>query len=105
MVKVILEAAENGIIKKIIDDNHGGSNEQVTSTTVHEFNESNLENVSEFLYDICEDLNIYTGSKFGDKNLEINIDWGMGYDPSNEEINKKISKLKAEIELLKSCKK
>ena len=36
MVKIVLEPARNGVIKKVINDNHGGGKEQWTSTDVFE---------------------------------------------------------------------
>ena len=36
MVKIVLEPAGNGVIKRVIDDNHGGGREQWTSTEVYE---------------------------------------------------------------------
>lgn len=105
MVKVILEPAENGIIKRIVDDNYGGSKEQVSSTNVYELDGENIENTIEFLYELCEDLGIYTGSKFSKRNLDMLISWGSHYEPSDDEIDKKIQEFQAEIELLKVCKK
>jgi hypothetical protein len=32
MIKIVLEPARNGVIKKVIDDNHGGGREHFTST-------------------------------------------------------------------------
>jgi len=40
MVKIVLEAARNGVIKKVIDDNHGGGKEHFTSTDVYEKKEN-----------------------------------------------------------------
>ena len=36
MIKIVLEPARNGVIKKVIDDNHGGGREHFTSTDVYE---------------------------------------------------------------------
>lgn len=105
MVKITLEPAENGIIKRIFDDNYGGSSEKVSSTNVYELDGENIESTIEFLYELCEDMGIYTGSKFSKRNLDMSISWGSHYEPSNEEIDQKIGELTAEIELLKACKK
>ena len=40
MIKIVLEPARNGVIKKVIDDNHGGGKEHFTSTDVYESNEN-----------------------------------------------------------------
>lgn len=105
MVKITLEPAENGIIKRIFDDNYGGSKEQVSSTSVYELDGENLESTIEFLSELCEDVGIYTGSKFSKRNLDMSISWGSHYEPSDIEIDKRIQALSAEIELLKACKK
>ena len=34
MIKIVLEPARNGVIKRVINDNHGGGKEQWTSTDV-----------------------------------------------------------------------
>ena len=39
MIKIVLESARNGVIKKVIDDNHGGGREHFTSTDVYESND------------------------------------------------------------------
>ena len=105
MVKITLEPAENGVIKRISDDNYGGSSEQVSSTSVYELDGENIEGTIEFLFELCEDLGIYTGSKFSKRNLDMSISWGSHHEPSDVEIDKKIKELSAEIELLKACKK
>lgn len=104
MVKINLEPAENGLIKRILDDNHGGSNERLSTTTVYELDGENIENTIMFLYELCEDLGLYTGSKFSKRNLEMSVSWGSHYTPTSEELEKKIRELSAEIELLKACK-
>ena len=59
MVRIILEPAKNGIIKKTVDDNHGGSKEQWMSTDVYEENENNrIGYIMNFFFDLCEDLGI-----------------------------------------------
>lgn len=105
MVKITLEPAENGVIKRIFDDNYGGSKEHVSSTSVYELDGENIEGTIEFLSELCEDLGIYTGSKFSKRNLDMSISWGSHYEPTDTEIDKKIKELSAEIELLKACKK
>ena len=49
MVKIILEPAKNGVIKRVVDDNHGGGKEQWTSTEVYEeTDESKLNYIMKF---------------------------------------------------------
>jgi hypothetical protein len=106
MVKIILEPARNGVIKKVIDDNHGGGKEKYQSVDVYENNDPDLpyDYVTRFFYELCEDLNLTTGSKFDEKVLKLDVIWGSHYEPNENDIDKKISKLKAEIELLEQWK-
>jgi hypothetical protein len=104
MVKIILEPAKNGIIKRTIDDNHGGAKEQWTSTDVYEESNSNkLEYVMKFFFDLCEDLGIDLGSKFDKEVITIRKEWGSHYEATNEELKLKIKELEAQLQLLKEC--
>lgn len=104
MVKIVLEPAKNGIIKKIIDTNYSGSKETWSSLEVYEeTSENNIGYVMKFFYDICEDLGINIGNKFSKEVIVINKVWGSHYEPTNEEIEAKIRSLESEINLLKEC--
>ena len=106
MVKIILEPAKNGLIKRTIDDNHGGSKEQWTSTDVYEESDDDkLEYVMKFFFDICEDLGVDLGSKFDKEIITIRKEWGSHYEPSDETLDLKIKELEAELQLLKEWKK
>jgi hypothetical protein len=106
MVKIILEPAKNGLIKRIIDDNHGGGKEQWTSTDVYEEHENdNLEYVMKFFFDICEDLGVKLGSKFDKEIITIKKEWGSHYEPSDEVLLSKIKEVEAQLQLLKEWKK
>lgn len=104
MVKIILEPAKNGIIKKIVDDNHGGSSEVWGSVEVYEKTETdNLNYAMRFFFDICEDLGIHLGGKFEKDVITITKTWGSHYTPTNDDINQKIKELEAQIHLLQEC--
>ena len=67
MIKIVLEPARNGVIKRVIDDNHGGGREQWTSTDVFESNEDSrnkYEYIMRFFFELCEDLGLECGNKF-----------------------------------------
>lgn len=107
MKQIILKPARNGVIKEIIDDNHGGSNSSLTFTDVYEMDEetpNSRENIARFLYELCEDLGLNTGNKFSSSVMSIGFDWGSHYEPSTEDLDLRIKQLRQEIEVLKSIK-
>lgn len=106
MVKIILEPAKNGIIKKTIDDNHGGSKEQWTSVDVYEETSNDkLDYVMKFFFDLCEDLCVDLGSKFDKEVITIRKEWGSHFEPSSEDLELKIKETEAQLQLLKKCRK
>tara|TARA_B100001093_G_scaffold334941_1_gene319800 strand:+ start:30 stop:362 length:333 start_codon:yes stop_codon:yes gene_type:complete len=108
MIKIVLEPARNGVIKKVIDDNHGGGREHFTSTDVYESNENDKNQysyVKRFFFDLCDDLGLEIGSKFDKTVLDINTQWGTHYEPTGEDIEFKIKRLKSEIKELEEWKK
>jgi len=108
MVKIVLESARNGVIKKVIDDNYGGGNEHFTSTDVYESLEDAKSNektyIKRFFFDLCDDLGLEIGSKFDKAVLDINIVWGSHYEPTVKDIEVKIKRLKIELEELEEWK-
>ena len=78
MINIILEPARNGVIKKVVDDNHGGGREHFTSTDVyetHEIDKSKYSYIKRFFFDLCDDLGLEVGSKFDKDVLDINAQW------------------------------
>ena len=108
MVKIVLEPARNGVIKKVINDNHGGGKEQWTSTDVFEATDDSpnkYEYIMRFFFDLCDDLGLEVGNKFDQKVIKMNIEWGSHYEPTAKDVENKIKELQAEIDLLKEWKK
>jgi len=103
MIKIVLEIASNGVIKTIKDDNLNGAGEEMNITSVHEFDDNNLEKAVLFLYELAEDLGISTGNKYEKEVISITTQWGHKYEPSIEEISKKIETLEEEVTLWKSA--
>jgi hypothetical protein len=105
MIKIILEPARNGVIKKVIDDNHGGGREHFASTDVYESTEGDkFTYIKRFFFDLCDDLGLEVGSKFDPQVLDINTNWGTHYEPTIKDIDKKIKRLKSELEELEEWK-
>lgn len=104
MVKIILEPARNGVIKKVLDDNHGGGKENYQSIDVYEDPDNvkpNYAYIKKFFYELCEDLNIKTGNKFDECVIKIDTVWGSHYEPSQEDVQKRIDDLQTQIDMLK----
>ena len=70
-----------------------------------ESSETYYDRVSELLFDVARDLCLYTGSEVGPIKMDIITDWGLGYIPSEEEIDLRIKELKEEIKELQVFKK
>ena len=107
MIKIVLEPARNGVIKRVISDNHGGGKEQWTSTDVFESNEDHrnkFEYIMRFFYELADDLSLECGNKFEKQVLTIGTEWGTHYEPNKKEIESKIKELQAEIDLLSEWK-
>jgi hypothetical protein len=107
MIKIVLEPARNGVIKKVIDDNHGGGREHFTSTDVYESSENDKNQysyVKRFFFDLCDDLGLEVGSKFDKTVLDINTQWGTHYEPTVKDIEFKIKRLKSELKELEEWK-
>jgi|688.fasta_scaffold2252478_1 hypothetical protein len=106
MVKVLLEIASNGVIKTVVDDNINGAGDRYERKTVYDFEkDSNFKNRIQFLFELCEELDIETGNKFDKINLEMKTDWGTSYMPTEGEIDNKIKELNSDLKYLKSLKK
>lgn len=107
MTEIVLEPASNGVVKKIVNSNYGGSEDIFETTYVYELDDkkNRFEYIKKFIFELCEDLTIDTGNKFDREVLSIDTTWGNSYNPSNEEISKRISELEAEINLLKEWQK
>jgi hypothetical protein len=104
MVKIVLESARNGVIKKVIDDNYGGGKEHFTSTDVYESEEGKNTYIKRFFFDLCDDLGLELGSKFDKTVLDINTNWGSHYEPTSKDIESKIKRLKLELKELEEWK-
>lgn len=104
MIKITLKPAKNGVIKEVIDNNHGGAGVDFSSVELYESTKKDKDYIKRFFYDICEDLNLHIGGKWDKEVLSINSSWGSHYKPTKDEIADKIKNLKAEINLLKEWK-
>jgi len=105
MVSITIELADNGIIKKITDDNHGGVKKLHQIVQVYEKqNSDKFEHTIKFLSDISEDLGLDCGNAFDKNVLKFKTDWGENFKPSLDDIDYRMKQLKREIEILKEWK-
>lgn len=108
MIRITLEPARNGVIKRVIDDNYGGAKQAVSTTDVYEQSSDDGDQFSyimRFFYDLCEDLGLSLGNKFECETLNFNKEWGSHYEPTEAEVDRKMKELKAELDILREWKK
>ena len=102
MLRIILEQADNGVIKTVLDDNINGAGEEYESKIVYDFdNNSNFSVTKKFLYELTEDLDVDTGNKFDKDTLTMEVNWGSSFQPSLDDIKNKIKSHEIEIAYLK----
>lgn len=74
MTNINLEIADNGVIKRLEDDNINGAGEIFTSKLLYLFEgDFNFEKRLKFLNDICLDVGLEKGSELDPKRLEIKV--------------------------------
>jgi hypothetical protein len=106
MIKIILEPADNGVIKRIEDDNINGAGETATYSLVYELDkDESFSRAIDFLYEIVEDLGINKGNEFTDKVITIGVNWGTEYTPTPKDIKEKIEVLEYELSVLREMEK
>jgi len=103
MVSISLELADNGVIKTIKDDNYNGAGELYEGKRVFEIDvDPTHEKKLEFIYSLCRDLGLDLGNDFSNNVLKFDIGWGNDYNPTVDELEKKVNLMKAEMKLLTS---
>ena len=108
MIKITLEPARNGVIKRVTDDNYGGAKQAVSTTDVYEQLDDEGDQFSyimRFFYELCEDLGLSLGNKFERETLNFSKEWGSHYEPTEAEIDSRIKELRAELDILRAWKK
>ena len=74
MITVVLDIADNGVVKIIEDDNYNGNGEINVTKTLYVFDEDpDYENKIKFLKDLCLDIGLSIGNKDDQKRLNINL--------------------------------
>ena len=104
MTKITLEPADNGIIKRIEDDNINGAGETAVYSVVYEIDEDQEKEFGgtiKFISELLDDLGLNTGSKYDKTNLKFETDWGDSYEPKKEELEEKKKQLELDLKLIK----
>jgi hypothetical protein len=98
MVSIQIEPADNGLVKFLIDDNVNGGGEEFTSRYVYDFDGYlGRQQQVKFLNDLILDLGLSTGTDMDRDKLEVGIQWGKGYTPTETEIKARVSQLQKEL--------
>ena len=101
MISISIEPADNGVVKFLIDDNVNGGGEEYTSRVVYDFDGYlGRQQQVKFLNDLILYLGLSTGSDIDRDKLEIKLDWGTKYNPTESEIKSRVSHLQKEIKRL-----
>lgn len=102
-MKVILNKADNGLIKVVVDENMNGAGERFESKEVYDFSEDDYHQEKiKFFYKLAEDLGINIGNAYEHNNLTMDVDWGLSYQPSIEELKFKMDYHKNMMNVYKS---
>ena len=101
-MQITLKPASNGLIKNIYEPSINGAGNEYENEVVYNFQNSiSDEEKINFINDIITDLGIETGSSTDSNKLKIYFDWGDDYNPSKDEIEKRIKKLEEEKKRLR----
>lgn len=74
MITILLDIADNGVVKVIEDDNYNGNSEVNVTKTLYVFDgDPDYENRIKFLKDLCLDIGLSTGNINDQKRLNINL--------------------------------
>lgn len=92
MQKILLEIADNGIIKTVTDDNINAAGEIFESKVVYDLENGDIVSTKlNMLYELSEDMGMELGNSKQPDQIKIIADWGDSYVPQIED--------KAELQL------
>ena len=98
MISVLIDIADNGIVKILEDDNVNGAGETFISKKIYVFEDDpDFKNRIKFLKDLCLDINLELGNDLDEKKLNFGVGHGSKFKPVLT-----IPKLKTKIKALES---
>ena len=72
MVTIVLDIADNGVVKVLEDDNINGAGESFISKTIYDFgDDGDFKNRIKFLKELCLDIGLQTGNDIDKKRLNM----------------------------------
>lgn len=98
-MKIILESADNGYIKTILDANSDGNNKLLEKRTI--YNLDTIEDSVLFLKKLSEDLGLFMGNKHDKFNIKIEKEYAINYSLSDMERVDEQKRLSFELNRLK----
>jgi len=102
MQKIVLEIADNGIIKTVSDDNINAAGERFESKVVYDIESGDVVLTKmNLLYELSEDMGLELGNSKQVDQIKIISDWGDSFEPSKEELEGRISEIELELNSLK----
>lgn len=101
MQRIVLEIADNGIIKTVSDDNINAAGEKFENKVVYDLEKGDtvLTKLS-LLYELSEDMGIELGNSKQADQIKIIAGWGDSYTPSKEEILQRLEEIKQDAAAL-----
>lgn len=103
MQTITLALADNGVIKRVYDDNINAAGNTYEATTVYDFeSKESIENKIKFLMDVAMDSGLELGNPKDRMQIKILQDWGSSYSPTAEEIQVKLAEHKLAIAKLEA---
>ena len=80
MITVVLDIADNGVVKVLEDDNINGAGETFISKTIYTFEDDfNFKNRIKFLNELCLDINLELGNELDEKKLKFIVGRGSKF--------------------------
>lgn len=86
MQKILLEIADNGIIKTVTDDNINAAGEVFESKVVYDLENGDVVTTKlNMLYELSEDMGMELGNSKQPDQIKIIADWGESFIPQIED--------------------
>jgi hypothetical protein len=102
MQRILLEIADNGIIKTVTDDNINAAGEKFESKVVYDLENGDVVLTKmNMLYELSEDMGMELGNSKQSDQIKIISDWGEHFVPADDELKNKIKDLEEELKSLK----
>lgn len=103
MQTITLALADNGVIKRVFDDNINAAGESYEATVVYDFeSKESIETKIKFLTDVAMDAGLELGNPKDKMQIKILQDWGSSYIPTEEEIQIKLAEHRLAIAKLEA---